>query len=86
VAVGAGVALIGQHDNPGVGQFAVNATDAGSGQVVHGTGKRAGYPHDLAVRAGDHLEIHRVAAVLAGVERPVGGHPVDGDYVPSITT
>jgi len=36
-------------------------------------------PHDVTARAGDDLQVHPVAAVLAGVERPVGGDPVDGD-------
>jgi hypothetical protein len=31
------------------------------------------------VRAGDDLQVHSVPLVLAGVEGPVGGDPVDGD-------
>jgi hypothetical protein len=46
---------------------------------MHGAGKRPGYPQDLAVRAGDDLQVHPVPAVLTGVERPVSGDPVDGD-------
>ena len=30
------------------------------------------------VRAGDDLQVHPLLAVLAGVEGPVGGDPVDG--------
>jgi hypothetical protein len=33
----------------------------------------------IAVWAGDDLEVHPVLTVLAGVKRPVGGDPVDGD-------
>jgi len=51
--------------------------DAGGGQVVDGTGQRAGHPQDVTVWAGDDLQIHAVAAVFAGVERPAGGDPVD---------
>jgi len=29
--------------------------------------------------AGDDLQVHPVLAVLAGIERPAGRHPVDGD-------
>ena len=56
-----------------------DAPDPGRGQVVHGAGQRAGDPEYLAVRGGDDLQVHPVTAVLAGVERPVGGDPVDRD-------
>ena len=46
---------------------------------MHGAGQRPGHPHDLAAGAGDDLQVHPVPAVLAGIERPVGGHPVDRD-------
>ena len=49
------------------------------GQVMHGAGQRPGHPHDVAVRAGDDLQVHPVLAVLAGIERPVGGDSVDWD-------
>src|SRR5258708_31459533 len=39
-------------------------------------GQRAGHPQDVAGGTGDDLQVHPVAAVLAVVERPVGGHPV----------
>jgi hypothetical protein len=43
-------------------------------------------PSGPSVRAGDDLQVHPVHVVLAGVERPVRGHPVDGISVPSKTT
>jgi len=49
------------------------------GEELDSAGERAGNPEDLAVGGGDDLEGHAVAAVLAGVERPVGSHPVDRD-------
>ena len=61
------------------GEFAQDPPDPRRGQVMHGPGQRAGDPQDLAVRGRDDLQVHAVAAVLAGVERPVSGHPVDGD-------
>src|SRR6266536_3854866 len=79
VVTGAVVALVGQRDQPGGGELADDAPDPGGGQVVGGAGQRAGDPQDLAVRGGDDLQVHAVAAVLAGVERPVGGDAVDGD-------
>jgi hypothetical protein len=36
-------------------------------------------PQDVALWAGDDLQAHAVMAVLAGVERPVSGHSVNGD-------
>jgi hypothetical protein len=86
VVTGAVVALVGQDDQPGGGQRADDAPDPGRGQVMDGARQRPGHPHDLAVGCGDDLQVHAVAAVLAGVERPVGGHPADGINVPSITT
>ena len=74
----ADVALVGQHDQAAGGQFASDAPDPGSSQVVGGAGQRAGDPQDLAVRGRDDLQVHPVAAVLAGVERPVGGDAVGG--------
>jgi hypothetical protein len=44
-----------------------------------GAGQGTRNPQDLAVRGGDDLEVHAVAAVLAGVERPVSGEAVDRD-------
>src|SRR5262249_59195483 len=53
---------------------------------MHGAGQGTGDPQNLTLRAGDDLQVHPVAAVFAGVERPVSGDPVDGMRVPSITT
>ena len=78
MVIGARVALVGQHHQPGGGQFPHDASDPGRGQVVGGPGQRARDPQDLAV-GGDDLEVHPMMAVLAGVERPAGSHPVDGD-------
>ncbi len=39
-------------------------------------------PPDAAAGAGDDLQVHAVLLVLAGVERPVRGHPADGDQRP----
>jgi hypothetical protein len=61
VITGAGVTLICDHDQPAGGQF------------VHGSGD----PHNLAVWAGDHRQVHPVPVMLTGVEQPVGSHPVD---------
>src|SRR5260370_39938380 len=69
---GAVVALVGQRDQPGGGELADDAPDPGGGQVVDGAGQRARDPQDLAVRGGDDLQVHAVAAVLAGVERQGG--------------
>jgi hypothetical protein len=77
VVPGAVVALVGQHHQPGGGQLAQDAPDAGGRQVVHGTGQRPRHPHDVPVRGRDDLKVHAVAAMLAGVERPVRGDPVD---------
>src|SRR5262244_378261 len=79
VVAGAVLALVGQRDQPGGGQLAEDAPDPRGGQVVDGAGQRPGDPEDLAVGGGDDLKVHAVAAVLAGVERPVGGDAVDGD-------
>ena len=79
VLVLADVALVGQDDQPAGGQLPHDAPDPGRGQVMHGAGQRPGHPHDVPVGAGDDLQVHPVLAVLAGVERPVGGDPVDGD-------
>ena len=46
---------------------------------MHRAGQRPGHPHDVPARAGDDLQVHPVLAVLAGVEGPVRGDPVDGN-------
>ena len=76
---GPGVALVRQHYQARGSQFGDDAPDPGRGQVVDGAGQWPGHPDDVAVRAGDDLQVHPVPAVLAGVERPVGGDPVDGN-------
>jgi len=38
-----------------------------------------GRRHRVGVRAGDDLQVHPVSVVLAGIKRPVSGHPVDRD-------
>jgi len=78
-AVLAEVALITQHDQARGGQFGDDAPDPGRGQVVDGAGQWPGHPYDVSARAGDDLQVHPVAAVLAGVKRPVRSHPIDGD-------
>jgi hypothetical protein len=52
---------------------------AGGGQVMHVPGQLRGDPHDAAPGSGDDLQVHPVLAVLAGIERPVGGEAVDRD-------
>jgi len=47
--------------------------------VVHRAGQRTGDPEDLATGAGDDQQVHPVALVLAGVERPVRRDPVNRD-------
>ena len=79
MVIGTGVALVGQHDQPGGGQLPHDAPDPGGGQVVDGAGQRPRHPQDLAVWAGDGLEVHAMPFVFAGVERPVRGDPVDRD-------
>jgi hypothetical protein len=79
------VALIAQHDQAAGSQLPGNAPDPGRGQVVDGAGQRPGHPHDLSVRAGDDLQVHPVLAVLAEIERPVGGDRSMGIKVPSRT-
>src|SRR5215472_7412857 len=76
---GAVVALVGQHDQPGGGQLADDAPDPRGGQVVHGAGQRPGHPRDVSAWAGDDLQVHAVAPVLAGAQGPAGGDPADGD-------
>ena len=75
----ADVTLVAQHDQARGGQRPDDALDPGRGQDMHRAGQRPGHPHDVPVRAGDDLQVHPVLAVLAGVKRPVSGHPVDRD-------
>jgi hypothetical protein len=41
-----------------------------------------GYPQDVAVQADDDLQVHPLAPMLAGMERPVRGKAVHGDERP----
>ena len=76
------VALIGQGDQARGLQLGQDAPDPLGLLVVHRAGQRPGHPQDVAVRAGDDLQIHPVLLVLAGVEGPVRGDPVDRDQGP----
>jgi Transposase DDE domain len=74
------VALMGSQRDQARGlQLGQDAPDPLGLLVVHRSGQRAGHPHDIAVRAGDDLQVHPVLLVFAGVERPVRGDPVDRD-------
>ena len=53
----ADVALAGEYEQPGVGEFADDAPDPGCGQVMCGAGQRARHPQDLPVWSGDDLEV-----------------------------
>jgi hypothetical protein len=64
----ANVALVAQHDQARGGQLADDASDPGSGQVMHRAGQRPGHPHDLPVGAGDDFQVRAVPVVL-GVAR-----------------
>jgi hypothetical protein len=67
VVTGAGVVLVGQHDQPGGGQLPHDAPDPGGGQVVDGAGQRPRHPQDLAVRAGDDLQVRPVPGAVTGM-------------------
>ena len=76
------VALIGQGDQARGLQLGQDAPDPLGLLVVHRAGQRPGHPQDVAARAGDDLQVHPVLLVLAGVEGPVRGDPVDRDQGP----
>jgi hypothetical protein len=76
------IALIGQGDQARDLQFGQHAPDPLGLLVVHRSGQFPGHPQDVAAGAGDDLQVHPVLAVLAGVERPVRGDPVDRDQRP----
>ena len=78
-AVLAEIPLVGQDDQPASVQLGDDAPDPGRGQVMHRAGQRPGHPHDLAAWTGDDLQVHPMPTVLAGVEGPVRGDPVDRD-------
>jgi hypothetical protein len=48
-------------------------------ESVDRAGQRSGDPQQLAGRASHDLQVHPVAVVLAGEERPVPGDPVRPD-------
>jgi len=73
------VALIGQDDQARGLEPGQHAPDPLGLLVMHRAGQRPGHPQDVPAGTGDDLQVHPVLAVLAGVERPVRGHPVDGD-------
>jgi hypothetical protein len=79
VVASAVVALVGECDQPGGGQFAEDAPDPGCGQVMDGTGRGPETQRISPSGAEMTCRFMPVAAVLAGVERPVGGDAVDGD-------
>jgi hypothetical protein len=66
VLTGADVAFLRQHYQARGGQLAQDARIWAAVRSWTAPG-RPGYPQDLAVRAGDDLQLHPVAAVLAGV-------------------
>jgi hypothetical protein len=76
------VTLVGQGDQPGSLQLGQHVPDPLGLLVVYRSGQCPGDPQDAAVRAGDDLQVHPVPLVLAGVEGPVGGDPVDRDQRP----
>lgn len=67
-------------------RFPQDAPDPGRGQLIHSAGQGTGHPPDLTVRAGDDLQVHAVAAILAGVERPIPRPRSIGTKVSSSTT
>jgi len=73
------VALIGQGDQAGGLQLSQHAPDPLGLLVMHRAGQRPGHPHDIPGGTGNDLQVHPVLAVLAGIEGPVRGDPVDGD-------
>jgi len=76
VEPGAVVALVGQREQPSRGQLAMmpQIRAAVRSCTAPAAGRR---PTRSLRRGGDDLQVHAVAAVLAGIERPVGGdHPV----------
>ena len=79
---GALVSLVGQGWQAGGGQLVFDAPDPGGLHVVDRAGQRPGDPQQLAGGAGDDLQVHPVAVVLAGEERPVRGDPVSPDQRP----
>lgn len=77
-AASALVALVSGANEAGLGQGVDDAVAAGRLDVVHGAGQCGGGPQQAAERVGEDLHIHAVLAVLARVEGPVGGDPVNG--------
>lgn len=61
------ITLVAQGDESGVAQGVEDLPDPGGGGVVSAAGQFAGDPQDGAIRRGDHLQVHAVHLVLAGV-------------------
>jgi hypothetical protein len=77
---GALISLVGRGDQPGGGQFVMDATSPGGLLVVHGAAQYPGHPQEIPVRTGDDLQIHAVLGmILAGEEGPVRCDPVYRD-------
>jgi hypothetical protein len=73
------IALVREGDQAGFLQLIEHAPDPLGPFIVNGAGQRAGDPQDVSVRGRDDLQVHPVLFVLARVERPVRGDPVDRD-------
>lgn len=69
-AAGADVGQVGQGRQARALAGGDDLVGAGRGQVVGAAGQGPRDPHDLALRVGDHLEVHPLAAVLAAVVGP----------------
>jgi hypothetical protein len=76
---GALVALIGQGGQASSGQLGFDAPDPGRLRVVDRARQRPRHPEQLTRWTGHDLQVHPVAVVLAGEERPVRGDPAGPD-------
>ena len=73
------VSLVRESYQAGFLQLIEHAPDPLGPFIVDRAGQRAGDPEDVAVGTGDDLQVHPVLPVLARVEGPVRGDPVDRD-------
>jgi hypothetical protein len=73
------VTLIGQGDQASGFQLVQHAPDPLRFLVVGRSGQRARRPQDVPGKTGDDLQVHPMPLVLAGLEGPVRGDPVDRD-------
>src|SRR6185437_9611103 len=80
--IAAQVAFVGQGDQARGLEFGQHAPDPLGLLIVDRAGQCAGHPQDVSVRARYDLQVHPVFLVLAGVEGPVRGDPVDRDQGP----